>query len=379
MRPPELAPYAIKPADQSRNFPQASSDTQSSFAIDRQRIIKSSAFRRLDYKTQVFVPHELSDHFRTRLTHSLEVAQVARRLARALGCDEDLAESSALAHDLGHPPFGHVGERILDDLMHQAGGFEHNAQSLRIVDFLEHPFADFRGLNLTSATREAIAKHETAYDQSQVNCDEFPSGVHPPLVAQIVCSADEIAYTCADLEDALAVKWIAESDLAELKAWRENYDRAKCENPRAHKFHIRIATINLLFETLIRDLLTGAQSKLTAGNFQSPADIRNATERIVKFSPQTRQALSELQKFLLTRVYRHENNRKQDAIAKETLTALFEYFEQNPKLLPERYRKRIGFPDHKNAPQSASRVICDYISGMTDRFCRDLYKKTLKL
>jgi len=187
------------------------------FQRDRDRIMHCSAFRRLDFKTQVFVPHEC-DHFRTRLTHTLEVAQIGRAIGRALRLNEDLIEATALAHDLGHPPFGHCGEGVLDELMADEGGFEHNRQSLRVVDYLEHPYPAFRGLNLTAAVRECLARHQTRYDTPA--CGDFDASLQAPLEGQVVDLADEIAYTAADLEDALAAEWIITDDLASLALWR---------------------------------------------------------------------------------------------------------------------------------------------------------------
>jgi dGTPase len=214
---PGRAPYAVADAEARREHPEPPHPYRGPYQRDRDRILHCSAFRRLDFKTQVFVPHE-HDHFRTRLTHTLEVAQVARTLGRALGLNEDCIEAVALAHDLGHPPFGHGGEKELDELMVDHGHFEHNRQSLRVVDYLEHPYPEFRGLNLTQATRECIARHETRYDAPV--CEEFDDDRLAPLEGQLVDLADEIAYSSADLEDALAARRIDEADLSDIELSR---------------------------------------------------------------------------------------------------------------------------------------------------------------
>ncbi len=352
----------------ARKFPEPWEQSDFCFQCDRERILRCSAFRRLDFKTQVFVPHE-HDHFRTRLTHSLEVAQVGRNLARSLGLNEDLVEAVALGHDLGHPPFGHVGEKTLDELMVDHGGFEHNRQSLRIVDYLEHPFPPFRGLNLTNVTRECIARHETPYDAPV--CEEFNTSPFAPLEGQLVDLADEIAYTSADLEDALAVGWINRDQLGDLGLWREAWRRAEEMFPRARAIHKRIQATRAVVAVLGDDLLETTRANLREHGIDSPDAARGARQQIVGFSSVAGGEFRELQRFLLERVYLHPKNVREGEIARGILRELFGEFVRSPEHLPQRYRKRIN-DDHPTDPRTSSlhRVVCDYVAGMTDRYCR---------
>ena len=236
-----LRPGAVAEADAGgRAHAEGETPTRTCFQRDRDRVMHCAAFRRLDFKTQVFVPHE-HDHVRTRLTHTLEVAQIGRDLGRSLRLNEDLIEAVALAHDLGHPPFGHTGEAALAERMATAGAFEHNRQSLRVVDYLEHPYPHFRGLNLTRAVRECLARHETRYDTPAAA--EFPPGLCGPLEGQLVDLADEIAYTSADLEDALASGLIAEGDLGHVALWRRAHEAARADAPDARAIHQRIRAV----------------------------------------------------------------------------------------------------------------------------------------
>ncbi|RKY27069.1 MAG: deoxyguanosinetriphosphate triphosphohydrolase [Planctomycetota bacterium] len=364
-----LAKYATSPASACRKFPEPTSDDGlSEFQRDRNRILRCTAFRRLDYKTQVFAPHE-HDLFRTRLTHTLEVAQVARDIARALDLCEDLVEAVALGHDLGHPPFGHVGERVLDELMSSQGHFEHNRQSLRIVDYLEHPYPQFRGLNLTDAVRECLAKHETKYDTPI--CDEFPANntkKPPPMEGQVVELADEIAYTAADLEDALMSEWISTDDLAGLALWQRATRRAESTYPGARDIHIRIQAVQSLPAILTDDLLARTRANILAMGINSP----QAEARCVRFSDELARELEQLQDFLLERVYRHEENLRHEEQARLILRELFQAFLTDDQLLPGRYRSRV---DEPGSGENLHRVVCDYIAGMTDRFCKEAWEK----
>ncbi|HUU58556.1 MAG TPA: deoxyguanosinetriphosphate triphosphohydrolase [Phycisphaerae bacterium] len=329
------------------------------FQRDRDRIVHSSAFRRLDFKTQVFVPHE-DDHFRTRLTHTLEVSQVGRTLGRALRLNEDLIEAVALGHDLGHPPFGHGGEEELDALMASRGGFEHNRQSLRIVDYLEHPYPQFRGLNLTRVVRECLARHETRYDVPI--CDEFDRSLQAPLEGQIVDLADEIAYTAADLEDALAAGWIRPDELSDLALWRRGWDDAERSAPEARPIHKRIRACKAALSALADDLIATTRHHLREANVRSHGDVRRAGRRCVALSAETKQALDEMQGFLLEHVYRDPRNVEQEQASRALMRELFSALVAGPHLLPTRYRQRIE-------SDGLDRVVCDYVAGMTDRFC----------
>ncbi len=370
-----LGPYALRADDAGgRVHSEDEHPYRTCYQRDRDRIVHCSAFRRLDYKTQVFVPHE-QDHYRTRLTHTLEVAQVARTLARALRVNEDAAEAVALAHDLGHPPFGHAGEEVLNELMAGNGGFEHNRQSLRVVDYLEHPYPDFRGLNLTNAVRLCLARHETRYDSPQI--EEFADIPSAPLEGQLVDLADEIAYTSADLSDALAARWITLEQLGGLELWRRAWGLAERAMPEAREIHKRICacrsvmsilTDDALAETARRlDLLVTARRRKanTAAAPLRPVDVQQNPQRCAAFSNESAGNLGQLQQFLLENVYLHADARQRQTDTRLVITELFRTYEADPSLLPKRYSNRIG-------NDGLYRVICDYIAGMTDRFCRNI-------
>ena len=357
-----LAPYAVGFGPEGRRaWPEPEHEYRTCFQRDRDRVIHCSAFRRLDFKTQVFVPHE-HDHFRTRMTHTLEVAQVARTLARALRANEDLAETVALAHDLGHPPFGHGGEKALDERMASHGGFEHNRQSLRIVDVLEHPYPAFRGLNLTHVVRECIARHETRYDAP--SGAEFPPGLQAPLEGQLVDLADEIAYTSADLEDALAVGWITENTLAGQPLWDQAVRVAAAADPGAKAIHRRIRACKAVLAGMADDLLTTTRANLAAAGAASANDVRRAGGKLAGFSPAMAAQVRQLQSFLEANVYCHQLNLRATRSGQAVIGELFDAYVAEPSLLPDRYRERIE-------RDGLERVVCDYIAGMTDKYCRE--------
>ena len=355
-----LAPQATGEQDSGpRRHPEREHPYRTCFQRDRDRVVHCSAFRRLDYKTQVFVPHE-QDHFRTRLTHTLEVAQVARTVARARRANEDLAEAAALAHDLGHPPFGHAGEQVLAELMADHGHFEHNRQSLRIVDYLEHPYPAFRGLNLTRAVRECLARHTTRYDTPV--CQEFEPGLQAPLEGQIVDAADEIAYSSADVDDALAAGWISLADLADLALWRLAWAQAEAQDPAAREIHKQIRATKALVAVLADDLIEQTGRNLAAGPLADRPAVQQASAKCVRFSGPVAAGLDELQAMLMAKVYTHPTSRDKCAHARRCIGELFEQFIRRPAALPERYRRRID-------DDGLHRVACDYIAGMTDRYC----------
>jgi dGTPase len=333
---------------------------RTAFQRDRDRVTHCSAFRRLDFKTQVFMPH-VHDHFRTRLTHTLEVAQVGRALGRALQLNEDLIEAVALAHDLGHPPFGHCGEAVLDELMADHGGFEHNRQSLRIVDYLEHPYPAFRGLNLTRAVRECLAKHETRYDHPV--SDEVDTSLSAPLEGQLVDLADEIAYTSADLDDALASGWITGDDLAELALWERAIAIAEADAPDARDIHKRIRACKAVMAIMVDAVVGETPAKIIAARVATPDDVRRA-DKLITLTDDLRRDVDQLQCFLMDRVYTHPDNRRHQIASQELLRGLFDHLVSHPDALPSRYARRID-------TDGLHRVVCDYISGMTDRFCRE--------
>ena len=365
-----MHPCATANSDSSRRYPEAISN-ESGFQEDRERIIRCSAFRRLDYKTQVFVPHE-HDMYRTRMTHTLEVAQVARKIARLLSVNEDLSESVALAHDLGHPPFGHAGEKVLDGLMEEHGHFEHNRQSLRIVDYLEHPFPDFRGLNLTNATRECMAKHETAYDTPSGH--EFDANLRPPLEGQVCDIADEIAYTSADIEDGLASGWLTVEQISNLSLWQEAFELAESEYPDARDIHKRIAATRNLARILIEDLVANTLNRISTLGLSAPEGVRSA-EKCVILSPPMTNKFMETKAFLLDNLYLHQDNVSADEESETILVSLFNAFVDSPSRLPDRYERRIDQPGHNGQVESIHRIVCDYIAGMTDRYARLEYEK----
>jgi dGTPase len=357
-----LAGYAVAEAGAGgRAFPEEPHHYRTCFQRDRDRVMHCSAFRRLDFKTQVFVPHA-HDHQRTRLTHTLEVAQIARDLARALRLNEDLTEAVALAHDLGHPPFGHAGEAALADLMADHGCFEHNRQSLRIVDYLEHPYPDFRGLNLTRSVRECIAKHETRYDTPIT--DDFDMTLSAPLEGQLVDQADEIAYTAADLDDALQLRVLQADELANLTLWREAMDRVNLRWVDARDVHKQIRACKEVLALLADDLIETTHSHVDSLEIDSPDAARQAAHKAVAFSAHMRESLSQMQEYLFENVYTSEENTAQDRRARATIDELFARYLSHPDLLPDRYRRRAN-------DDGLHRVICDYIAGMTDRFCRE--------
>jgi len=359
-----LAPWAVtEGACGPRRWAEPPHPYRTCFQRDRDRIVHCSAFRRLDFKTQVFVPHQ-DDHFRTRLTHTLEVAQIARDLARALQLNEDLAEAVALAHDLGHAPFGHVGEEVLDELMADHGRFEHNRQSLRIVDHLEHPYPDFRGLNLTAVVRECLAKHETKYDSP--SCEDFDTGLLAPLEGQIVDLADEIAFTAADLDDALAGGWLAVEQLAETELWQAAWSRAQAAAPHARPIHKRIRACKAVLAAMADDMIAQTARTVADLGVQSPDDVRGAPRRCATFSPAMAPAVAQLQRLLLEEVYTHPRGAVHRDTAREAVSDLFAAYTGRPDLLPQRYRKRID-------GEGLHRVACDFIAGMTDRYCLETH------
>ena len=361
-----LADYAVREADcGGRRFPEEAHGYRTCFQRDRDRVVHCSAFRRLDFKTQVFVPHE-HDHFRTRLTHTLEVAQIARSLGRALRLNEDLIEAAALAHDLGHPPFGHAGEAALNDLMAGRGGFEHNRQSLRVVDYLEHPYSRFRGLNLTYVVRECLARHQTTYDVPV--CRQFDPKQFAPMEGQLVDLADEIAYTSADLEDSLAAGLITTAGLERLGLWRRAWAVAEKAAPNAQTVHKRIRACKAVLAAMADDLIQTTTNNIAALGIACLDDVRRAPRRCVGFSDRTAAEVRQMQDFLLKEVYLAGQNARQNRLCRGIINDLFSAYLADADLLPQRYRRRVE-------SDCLSRVTCDYIAGMTDRFCKAEHAK----
>jgi len=369
MERPDLAPYAASSsASRGRKYPEQFKDDRPAFERDRDRIIHCAAFRRLEYKTQVFVNHE-GDYYRTRLTHSLEVAQIARGIARRLLLNEDLAEALALAHDLGHTPFGHTGEEVLDGLMAGYGGFEHNLQSLRIVDLLEERYAGFNGLNLSYETREGIAKHSSEYDRpTDQALLEFEADRQPLLEAQIIDLADEIAYNNHDIDDGLESGYITLDDLADVELWCTTWEKVGQKFPGIDaKRQIR-QTISHLIGYLIDDLVRTSRANLASAGVETALQVRLHDGPLVQFSEPVKGLNRQLKDFLHSRLYRHYKVERMRLKAQLFLTRLFECYHENPTLLPQAYQERYE-------QFGRERVICDFVAGMTDRYALDEYKR----
>jgi dGTPase len=374
LRPGERAPAAYSAGavpSRGRLAAEAECATRSPFQRDRDRILHSTAFRRLTYKTQVFVFHE-GDHYRTRLTHSLEVAQIARTVARQLRLDEDLAEAIALAHDLGHPPFGHAGERALDKVMHDFGGFDHNAQSLRVVTGLERKYAQFDGLNLTWETLEGLAKHNGPVDAASAvakvarrleRWQSLELGSWPAAEAQVAALADDIAYVAHDIDDGLRAHLLTLDDFegqplagASLQRVR---DSAPADNGRAvYELTRRLITL------MIADLVTDSRTRLAALAPRTPDDIRAAPRAAVGFSAAMATDIARLKAFLFERVYRHERVMGVMRDAERIVGDLFAKYRADPAAMAEAWHAVSQRLDDRRR----ARLICDFVGGMTDRF-----------
>ncbi len=360
-----LAPYAMKSRDsRGRRYPEEEHPYRSAFQRDRDRIVHTTAFRRLEYKTQVFVNYE-GDYYRTRLTHTLEVAQIGRTIARALRANEDLVEAIALAHDLGHTPFGHSGEEALHELMLDHGGFDHNRQSLRIVEELEERYPDFRGLNLTWEVREGIIKHKTEYDQGS------GLGYEPEkratLEGQIVNAADEIAYITHDLDDGLRAGLIAPEELAGIALWEEVLDSVGIRGEEFTEMN-RHRIIRRLIGFEVTDVIKATNRRLEETGVRSVEEVRALPENVVGFSEEMAAKNRELKDFLMANLYRHYRVMRMAAKAKRFISQLFQAYVSEPRQLPDHIQRRLE-------EDNLYRVVCDYIAGMTDRFALEEYKK----
>jgi len=361
-----LASYAMKSRQsKGRRFHEEDHPYRTNFQRDRDRIIHSTAFRRLEFKTQVFVSHE-GDHYRTRLTHTIEVAQISRSIARALRLNDDLAEAIALVHDLGHTPFGHAGEETLNEIMKDHGGFEHNRQTLRVVDLLEEKYPDFPGLNLTYEVREAIMKHETIYDHPIPA--EFSPGEKATLECQLVNLADEIAYHCHDIDDGLASDVLKEEELNQITLWNDLAENLKKQYPNLSPAQRRHQLVRMLINFEVSDLIKETNRKIQKYQIKMLEDVRNAEDDIVKFSDATEKLNSQLREFLFDKMYRHYRMIRMADKARRIITQLFEAYIEDSNQLPPSFRHRLKDEDKMQ-------LICDYIAGMTDRFALQEYKK----
>ncbi len=363
----EHAAYAaVSEHSRGRRHAETAPTGRSEFQRDRDRIIHSTAFRRLEYKTQVFVNHE-GDLFRTRLTHSLEVAQIGRSIARSLGLDEDLVEAIALAHDLGHTPFGHTGQDALNACMQDYGGFEHNLQSLRVVDCLEERYAEFDGLNLTFETREGILKH-CSLPNAKLLGDvgaRFLQKRQPSLEAQVANLADEIAYNNHDVDDGLRSGLLEMEQLSQLSVFARHLQEVKQRYAQLDDRRAIHETVRRMINTLITDLVAQSKQNITLIN---PGDIDavRAAPVLVGFSDTIRTEQRELKQFLRTRLYQHYRVNRMSNKARRIIKALFEAFMEDPKLLPPQYQDKVR--------QDQARTIADYIAGMTDRYAIKEYR-----
>ena len=363
-----LAPFAMRDEDsRGRRHPEAAHPYRTEFQRDRDRVVHTKAFRRLENKTQVFAPL-FSDHFRTRLTHTLEVTQVSTTIARALGLNVDLCEVLALSHDIGHPPFGHEGEKVLDKIMKKHGsGFDHNLHALRIVEDFEVKYPAFRGLNLTYEVREGIVKHSSDWQdstRSYIDLSEYEPGVKPPLEAQVIDLADEIAYNAADLDDGyrsglLGAQLIQE----EVPLFESLSQTVRNEHPRAPERIWVGETLRRLIDFLVTDLIEFTWSEIRDRGVQSVEDVRRQNTQIVSLSRATTRLNQSLKRFLNKRLYANPALRQARLSARELIGKLFGYYLLNPQALPEHHRSRLR-------DSRLPRVVCDYIAGMTDGFAQ---------
>lgn len=361
----QLAPYGFRSRDsRGRAYPDKEPQYRTVFQRDRDRIVHTTAFRRLEYKTQVFVITE-GDYYRTRLTHTLDVAQIGRTLARALGANEDLVEAICLAHDLGHTPFGHAGEHALSKLMEDHGGFNHNTQSLRIVTELEQRYPDFQGLNLTWEVREGIVKHETEYDISEA--EDYDPEKRGHLEAQIANAADETAYTAHDLDDGLRSGLLKPEDLKAVELWQQVTGSIGWNGLQLNELD-RHRLIRRLIGILIGDILDHTQAQISSHNISSVEDVQSLDENLVGLPDPTQHKNQELKAFLYEHMYRHHRVFRMQVKAEKILTDLFEAFSEYPAMLPEEIQTKADGADFY-------RVIADYIAGMTDRFALDEHSR----
>jgi dGTPase len=361
-----LASYAARTStSKGRVYKEEEDFFRTAYQRDRDRIVHSTAFRRLEYKTQVFVNHE-GDYFRTRLTHTLEVAQISRTVARALGANEDLAEAIALAHDIGHTPFGHSGETALNSLMQDEGGFEHNRQGLRVVELLEIRYPNFRGLNLTYEVREGIIKHGTPHDNSSCRPEiaDYEPDQSPTLEAQIVEVADSIAYDNHDIDDGLKANLITFDSLSEIAIWRVVQNLISRAYGRLDERILRYQSVRHLINLLITDLISETYKVLNDKRIKTLKDVRSCPERLPRFSSEIAEMKKELESFLASALYGHHRVVRMAHKAQRFIEEIFNaYLEEPRQMAPEsrRWAEEVGL----------KRAICDYIAGMTDRFAQE--------
>ena len=358
-----LAPFAQKSGDsRGRKFPEPSHGYRMEFQRDRARIIHSRAFRRLEYKTQVFL-NGTGDHLRTRLTHSIEVASISRTIARSLSLNEDLAETIALAHDLGHSPFGHSGEEMLVECMQEHGGFEHNRQSLRVVELLENAYPNFAGLNLTFEVREGLRKHQALYDPPTPGEEKYRC---PSLEAQIANVADEITYYSHDLDDAVDFEILSAPQLEEDAVWQRSHRAVLRRYPRAREPELHKLIIRDIIDAEVQDVVTTSAQSIVDVGVQSADEVRKQQSPLICYSADLLEANRELRRFLYQNVYYHPRVAEVNRRACEMLRKVFEAYVVDPDRLGEAAAKRIE-------AEGLHRTVCDYVAGMTDRYLMEEY------
>jgi dGTPase len=379
------APYACLPKQsRGRLFPEEESHFRTPFQRDRDRIIHASAFRRLKHKTQVFVEHE-GDYFRTRLTHSIEVAQVARTVSAALGLNTELTEAVALAHDLGHPPFGHTGEEALNELMAPYGGFDHNAQAIRIVTSLERHYAEWDGLNLTWETLEGIAKHNgpvprpAPYALEEYNArHDLRLETYASAEAQVAALADDIAYSHHDLHDGLRAELFSTDELAELPVLHDNFGEVDRKYPGLNYYRRRHEALRRFFGVLVEDVIDLARRTLAEMEPRTVEDIRLAGRMAIRFSPGLWSDLKVIREFLFHRMYRAPTVVDMRREVTSVVRDLFPLFMANPQELPKQWRKDVAEAQERSGDETAlARIVADYIAGMTDRFAIETHQRLL--
>ena len=360
-----LAPYAVFASrSKGRKFPEKEPDYRTCFQRDRDRILHTSAFRRLEYKTQVFINYE-GDYYRTRLTHTLEVTQIGRTIARALGANEDLVETICMAHDLGHPPFGHSGESILNQLMKDHGGFNHNHHSYRIVTEIEHRYPDFPGLNLSWEVLEGIVKHETEYDKTDAL--EFDSHLRGHLEAQITNVADELAYTSHDLDDGLRSGMITTDMLADIDLWQMVVDQSRLPSCQLDDLS-RHQVIRELIGLEVNSMISSTINRLEESRVRTLDELQRLPSNVVGFDESMREKNRALKSFLYRNMYRHYRVVRMQKKAERVLSDLFNAYNDEPTMLPLQFQEQIEL-------KGKEQTICDYLAGMTDRFAVDEYQK----
>ncbi|WP_136417834.1 deoxyguanosinetriphosphate triphosphohydrolase [Herbaspirillum sp. ST 5-3] len=374
-----LAPYAARPeASRGRRFPETPPTSRSEFQRDRDRIIHSTAFRRLEYKTQVFVNHE-GDLFRTRLTHSIEVAQIARSIARNLHLNEDLVEAISLAHDLGHTPFGHAGQEALNACMKDYGGFEHNLQSLRVVDDLEEHYGAFDGLNLMFETREGILKHCSHPNAQQLGDIglRFIQKKQPTLEAQLANLADEIAYNNHDVDDGLRSGLLTTAQLDEIDFYARHRSEVEAVYPGISGRRAIHETIRRMINALVVDLIQTSQTRIQDAGLKSVDEVRDSPA-LITFSDEMRQQAAQLKRFLRENLYHHYMVNRMTSKARRVIRELFEAFMQEPRLLPPDYQV-LSDEQGDDKVQALARKVADYIAGMTDRYAMREHRRLFRI